>query len=268
MLHACNELGTTPAPLDTSSVLAAAALVLAFFALRPRKGWVRTKAPMADVDDTAKLDSIVDGGVSIDTFLSPPKQSASVTAQPASTSTDLDTLIPHSFAIASTDSRAISQTSNSALPAAPPTVKPTGPDTFIPHSSASTGSRAKPVRCGRRNGAYVCEVLGDGTGTCCAPPLSCSTPSQLSDPLLTYISSYVASRSSLPTRLSPPGAAPGSGGSGSVGAALHSDEQVWEVQWEELAIERPIGRGSFGDVYLAQWNHTQVVSVQKGGGMW
>jgi len=62
------------------------------------------------------------------------------------------------------------------------------------------------------------------------------------------------------------------GGSGAL--ELRTDARMWEVQWQELTILRLIGRGSFGFVYLAEWNYTQVavkVLVSKGEsvlGMW
>lgn len=34
--------------------------------------------------------------------------------------------------------------------------------------------------------------------------------------------------------------------------------QQWEVQWEDLQVERAIGRGSYGRVYLASWASVPV----------
>jgi predicted Ser/Thr protein kinase len=43
--------------------------------------------------------------------------------------------------------------------------------------------------------------------------------------------------------------------------------QRWEVQWEELELERLIGGGSFGRVYLARWKETEVaVKVRRAAG--
>lgn len=42
---------------------------------------------------------------------------------------------------------------------------------------------------------------------------------------------------------------------------LRPEVQQWEVQWEELEILRPIGRGSYGAVYAALWSQT-VVAVK------
>lgn len=73
--------------------------------------------------------------------------------------------------------------------------------------------------------------------------------------MLSYISSYLASRPRTPSAHQ---VLPDSNSGNR--AALHGDQQLWEVQWEELEIERPIGRGSFGFVYLSHWNQIQVVS--------
>lgn len=75
------------------SCASAAVLVLAFFAFRPRKGWLRKKAPVADVDNSAKLDS-----VGIDTFITPKSEPRAPAAPPAKSPmrTGLDMLINHS----------------------------------------------------------------------------------------------------------------------------------------------------------------------------
>ena len=55
--------------------------------------------------------------------------------------------------------------------------------------------------------------------------------------------------------------------SGSGAIELRTDARLWEVQWPELTILHLVGRGSFGSVYLAEWNYTQVavkVLVSKG----
>ncbi|PRW57024.1 Serine threonine- kinase CTR1 [Chlorella sorokiniana] len=46
--------------------------------------------------------------------------------------------------------------------------------------------------------------------------------------------------------------------SGSGALELRTDARLWEVQWPELTILRLVGRGSFGAVYLADWNRTRV----------
>ena len=33
---------------------------------------------------------------------------------------------------------------------------------------------------------------------------------------------------------------------------------MWQLQWDELEIERQVGRGSFGAVYRARWHETSV----------
>lgn len=74
------------------------------------------------------------------------------------------------------------------------------------------------------------------------------------DPTLSFVSSYLATcppttTLSQPTKLAPPG-------SGTV--ELNSNARMWEVPWSELSIMRRIGQGSFGTVYLGEWNQTQV----------
>ena len=32
----------------------------------------------------------------------------------------------------------------------------------------------------------------------------------------------------------------------------------WEIGWHEVKIERPLGQGSFGWVYMGTWNETAV----------
>ena len=42
---------------------------------------------------------------------------------------------------------------------------------------------------------------------------------------------------------------------------------MWQLQWEELEIEWPVGHGSFGAVYRARWQETTVavkVLIDKG----
>ncbi|KAI7844168.1 hypothetical protein COHA_002303 [Chlorella ohadii] len=108
------------------------------------------------------------------------------------------------------------------------------------------------------------------TSTVLAVPTPAQTASQAtsayspsSDIVLSLIASYLtthpqaAARSacSEPAMLTPD-AQRGSGGSGAL--ELRTDARMWEVQWQELNILRLIGRGSFGFVYLAEWNYTQV----------
>ncbi|KAI7838582.1 hypothetical protein COHA_007653 [Chlorella ohadii] len=88
------------------------------------------------------------------------------------------------------------------------------------------------------------------------------------DPLLLYISTYLASQ---PSSRSAPRALPqhpgsGSGGSGGgvssssggAGQALSPEANMWQLQWGELEIDRQVGRGSFGTVYRARWHETPV----------
>lgn len=80
--------------------------------------------------------------------------------------------------------------------------------------------------------------------------------------MLTHVSSYLASQQPPVATASGP-----SSGGGSGGLELRTDARLWEVQWEELTIQRCIGRGSFGSVYLAEWNQVPVaVKVLIGKG--
>jgi len=90
------------------------------------------------------------------------------------------------------------------------------------------------------------------------------------DAVLSLISSYLGTRPEH-TGSSQPAAALATDGrsqsGGSSAAELRTDARLWEVQWEELAIMRRVGRGSFGSVYLAEWSHTRVavkVLISKG----
>lgn len=73
-----------------------------------------------------------------------------------------------------------------------------------------------------------------------------SERSSQSDPVLSFVaSSLVSTRAAAsPATLA--------------GSALHPEVQRWLVQWDDIAIIRPIGRGSFGRVYLALWNETSI----------
>lgn len=102
-----------------------------------------------------------------------------------------------------------------------------------------------------------------------------------SDPVLLYISSYLASHP--PSRPVPLATDPhlGSSSGSSIGNSsgranssgsgsalpLSPEMHMWQLQWEELEIERPIGHRSFGAVYRARWQETTVavkVLIDKG----
>ena len=90
------------------------------------------------------------------------------------------------------------------------------------------------------------------------------------DPLLSFISSHLGthSRTSSHQQLAPIN----SGGSGRSGTSsgrleLGTNARLWEAQWPELALQHLLGRGSFGSVYLAEWNQISVavkVLVSRG----
>jgi hypothetical protein len=45
--------------------------------------------------------------------------------------------------------------------------------------------------------------------------------------------------------------------------------QRWEVRWEDIQLERQVGRGSFGWVYAGFWSGTEVaVKVLINAGEW
>ena len=99
------------------------------------------------------------------------------------------------------------------------------------------------------------------------PPLFiCSSQSIPSDPALSFVTSQLgaptevaAQQQQQPTALTPGS----SGGSGAL--ELRSEARVWEVQWQELKLQRLLGRGSFGSVYLAEWNQVPVAVKMLGG---
>lgn len=102
-----------------------------------------------------------------------------------------------------------------------------------------------------------------------APYLPCSARSPASDVVLSFVTSYLgthprASSQSAAAALAPEGT---NAASSSRGIELHTDARLWEVQWPELTILRLIGHGSFGSVYLAEWNQILVaVKVLVGKG--
>lgn len=83
--------------------------------------------------------------------------------------------------------------------------------------------------------------------------------------MLTFISSRLSTIRRNAGGLSPTS----SSGLTSMSGPLPAEVQQWEVQWENIVLERPIGRGSFGKVYLANWNATPVaVKILINAGAW
>ena len=116
-----------------------------------------------------------------------------------------------------------------------------------------------------------------------APP-PCSAHSLASDVVRSFVTSYLATRpqtatpsqsasqpasspASIPASLTSGSGGASSSGGGSSSLELRTDARLWEVQWEELTLLRLVGHGSFGSVYLAEWNQTRVaVKVLVGRG--
>lgn len=101
----------------------------------------------------------------------------------------------------------------------------------------------------------------------CIP--SCrSLDSLATDPVLSFITTHVntlsrhgAIATQVPLRragglASPGGSDSWAASSSAASSGLSPEVQLWEVQWDSIVLQRPIGRGSFGRVYLAQWNAT------------
>ena len=100
-----------------------------------------------------------------------------------------------------------------------------------------------------------CPTCG-WTQPAAAPPHVCSPINPDNDPLLSVVFSYLASH---PRSSGSGAAALARGRSGGSGAyPLSPETQMWQVEWGELQIRRPVGRGSFGAVYEARWQETAV----------
>ena len=142
--------------------------------------------------------------------------------------------------------------------------------------------------CHKKQKAYSGRAYVQSVTACSPFPIRCSTsPLPLhsihapgSDPMLSFISSYLDSQPHFAAQrssdTSQPGAALASGGNASSDGTADTRGSgpldLWEVQWPELTILRLVGHGSFGAVYLAEWKQIQVavkVLVAKGGcGIW
>lgn len=89
--------------------------------------------------------------------------------------------------------------------------------------------------------------------------------------MLAFVSTNIASQPRPDPRQRQPSALARGSSGGSIGAfELRTDARVWEVQWAELTVQRLLGRGSFGSVYLAEWNQVPVavkVLISKGEGV-
>ena len=100
-------------------------------------------------------------------------------------------------------------------------------------------------------------------------PHACSISSLEGDALLSIIASHLSSRQ--PGGQQALQQAAGSGDSTAAAAQLGSSVQGWEVAWADIEVERLVGRGAFGMVYLGRWNELPVavkVLVMKGECTW
>ncbi|KAL4421995.1 hypothetical protein ABPG77_011018, partial [Micractinium sp. CCAP 211/92] len=73
------------------------------------------------------------------------------------------------------------------------------------------------------------------------------------DPVLSYIASSLAT-------VRPYQRSVTSGSDFSAVSALPQDMSQWLVEWDEIRLEHPIGKGSFGWVYYAYWKQTPVAA--------
>lgn len=80
---------------------------------------------------------------------------------------------------------------------------------------------------------------------CSAPAAGLSRDQPLEkDPVLTFISSYLASRQPAATGSSSGSAVPSMGSGSAAPLALAE----WQVDWKDICLERQIGRGAYGRV--------------------
>ncbi|PSC69697.1 Serine threonine-kinase CTR1 isoform A [Micractinium conductrix] len=230
-----------PPPPTTSSVpigaivggiaarLPAVAAVLAFFALRPRKGWLLRQTPVFDIKQPDserssqayprrpnKLDVDDDGDDD------GPLSKLAPTVDP-----QLFSVVPHTPA----DVNGGKETSS------------------LPYSYITTGGM---------------HGVGDRRApSCSSTPPSFHTPRTQSltagggtlenDPVLTFISTRLA------TLQGTQGSATSSAlRSRSSYSSLPEEVRQWAVRWDAIQLEQMIGEGSFGRVYLAVWNTTPV----------
>ncbi|KAL4423124.1 hypothetical protein ABPG77_004807 [Micractinium sp. CCAP 211/92] len=93
-------------------------------------------------------------------------------------------------------------------------------------------------------------------------PQTSSLHSLESDPVLTLISTRLATRRQQPSTATGLATLAASGRSSSAvsrtTSALPEEVRQWAVDWEAIQLERLIGKGSYGRVYLATWNATPV----------
>lgn len=236
--------------------------VLGFFAFRPRKGWLRKKGAIA-----AGGAALLSGGSDVEGGGAKGKAPSSGGEPPAEV---LDSFLTQSYCFG--QSPAASQLGSAPGGTASGGMGISGA-AVAGAAVAGAGVAAAGLAAATRSHGTGSSDAGSGGTRDLAVPVTGTD----SDPLLSYISSYVASHPTTQTGgphppafgsreaapISPaPSAAVHSGGSnpsqggGSDSSGLFHTE--WEVQWGDLTIEGLIGRGSFGQVYLAQWQMTKA----------
>ncbi|KAL4444034.1 hypothetical protein ABPG75_011771 [Micractinium tetrahymenae] len=125
---------------------------------------------------------------------------------------------------------------------------------------APAGAAAPPASGGS---AAADGASGTGQASPASTPHPASNASSGEDPVLSYIASYLARAPRQRPRPGTPASSPGAssslgleqqGSSRSASSGLSSGVQQWECGWEEISILQaaPLGRGSFGKVFLAR----------------
>ncbi|KAI7842018.1 hypothetical protein COHA_004219 [Chlorella ohadii] len=178
--------------------------MLAFFALRPGRGWLRRKPEAAAAEDGPQSYKQASEAAPTEPAAAPPSN------------------VSGAF-----------WSSGDAQPGPQP----------LPHSYVSTAGLA---------------ISPAVAGAAWNVSHSSSAHSTASDPVLAFVTSHVASQPPSAQRQPSDPVISGSSGGGSSGLELRTDARLWEVQWAELTILRLLGRGSFGSVYLGEWNQVAV----------
>ncbi|KAL4458293.1 hypothetical protein ABPG75_013158 [Micractinium tetrahymenae] len=128
------------------------------------------------------------------------------------------------------------------------------PDSVLPYSYITTGGLLGRGTPGGVSGSFP-------TDPSVPTPQTVSVHSLESDPVLTFISSRMATLRQQPSGATGLATAASRGSSSALSrstSALPEEVRQWAVDWEAIQLERLIGKGSYGRVYLATWNATPV----------